>query len=300
MRRSHHFLAQCLATPWAMDPTAIESYARILTRAYNQPRLPAAMEDDEVLGSSPKAARGGPAVVGGTNIAVIPVFGAITQRAAELGPCDGGTACEIISSQLRAAMADDSVGQVLLDINSPGGSVFGVMELADEIRAARKPVVGFANAQAASAAYWLLSACSEAWVTPSGEVGSIGVWMAHADMSKALEQEGVGITLISAGEFKVEGNPYGPLGEAALAHYQESVNMHYARFTKAVAKGRKVPVEAVRENMGKGRMLPAEDARAAGMVDAIGTMDDVIRSMSKKARKPGLAKAQRAIAISSL
>ena len=295
MRRSHHFLAHCLATPWAMDPAAIQSYAQILIRAYNHPR---AMEDGGT--PEPKAARGGPAMAGGTNIAVIPVFGSITQRAAELGPCDGGTACELISMQLRQALADDSVGQVLLDINSPGGSVFGVMELADEIRSARKPVVGFANAQAASAAYWLLSACSEAWVTPSGQVGSIGVWMAHTDVSKALEMEGVNITLISAGEFKVEGNPYGPLSDEAAAHFQETTNRFYGQFTQAVAKGRKTSVEAVRENMGKGRMIPAKDALAANMVDAIGTFDDVLRSMSRKARKPGLEKAQRAIAISAL
>jgi len=83
----------------------------------------------------------------------------------------------------------------------------GVCELADEIMAARaqKPVVAIANSLAASAAYWIGCAASEFYLTPGGEVGSIGVWQAHQDFSRALDEAGVTTTLISAGKFKVEG-----------------------------------------------------------------------------------------------
>ena len=129
-------------------------------------------------------------------------------------------------------------------LDSPGGSVYGVSELADEIMNARaqKPVIAIANSLAASAAYWIGCSASELYVTPGGEVGSIGVWQAHFDYSQALAAEGVTPTLISAGKYKVEGNPYAPLGEDALGFMQSRVDDYYAVFTKSVARGRGVPI----------------------------------------------------------
>ncbi|HET6912061.1 MAG TPA: signal peptide peptidase SppA, partial [Rhodanobacteraceae bacterium] len=235
-------------------------------------------------------------------IAVIPVYGTIVQRASQLDLCESGTSTQSLSNALADAMADDSVAKVLLDIDSPGGSVYGVQELAAEISRAKKPVVAVANSLAASAAYWIGSAASEFYVTPGGEVGSIGVWSAHQDVSKALEAAGVNVTLISAGEFKVEGNPFQPLGDEAQSFMQSRVNDYYSEFTRAVARGRKVSVDQVRNGMGKGRVLGADQAKAEGMVDGIATFDDVIANMQKginstAPRASRLARAQRDIAI---
>jgi len=194
------------------------------------------------------------------------------------------------------------VSQILLDIDSPGGSVYGVQELATEIARAKKPVIAIANSLAASAAYWIGSAASEFYATPGGEVGSIGVWTAHQDVSKALAEAGVNITLISAGEFKVEGNPYEPLGADAQKFMQSRIDDYYAAFTRGVAKGRKVSVDQVRSDMGKGRVFGADQAQSASMVDGIATFDEVIARMHSniKASTPRasrLAAAQRDIAI---
>ncbi|WP_052688250.1 S49 family peptidase [Xanthomonas sp. MUS 060] len=99
----------------------------------------------------------------------------------------------LLGAALRQALADDTVSQILIDIDSPGGSVYGVAELADQIQSARsiKPVVAVANSLAASAAYWIGCAAGELYVTPGGEVGSIGVWQAHFDYSQALAADGV-------------------------------------------------------------------------------------------------------------
>lgn len=303
---SKHFLAMCLATPWAMDPAYIKSYSDILIGAYRRKDgLPVALshEGGEHEPATPRAAVSKVSQqAAGSNIAVVNVMGALVSHASDLGPCEGGMSYDSVRGQLRAAQADDSVGQILMLFDTPGGSVFGCPELADDIRNSSKPVVGLANYCAASAGYWMLSACSEVYVSPSGQVGSIGVWMAHQDVSGAMEQEGIVTTLISAGKFKVEGNPYEALSDDAKASMQASVDDFYTGFVKAVAKGRGVSVDAVRNGMGQGRMLSAKDALAEKMVDGVMTFDEVVASMQRKARKPGSsakARAQAEIDIAS-
>ena len=257
--KNHAFLAYCLATPWAMMPEVMQHQAQLLLRGYQvrDGLLAAASLPTTPDAAAPEAAAARPAAPRQGAIAVVPIYGTIVQRASQLGPCDGGTSTQQISAALRQAMADDTVSQILLDIDSPGGSVFGVGELSDEIRSARaqKPIIAIANSMAASAAYWLGCAASEFYMTPGGQVGSIGIWMAHEDMSKALADAGITVTLISAGKYKVEGNPYGPLGEDAAAFQQSSVDAYYQAFTQAVAKGRGVAVSDVRAGMGQGREI---------------------------------------------
>jgi ClpP class serine protease len=113
-------------------------------------------------------------------------------------------------------------------------------------------------------------------------VGSIGVWQAHFDYSKALEEEGVKTTLVSAGKFKVEGNPYVPLDPEAQAFMQSRVDDYYNAFIQAVAVGRGVSVDDVRNGMGEGRVLGADAALAQHMVDGIASFDDVLARMQAK------------------
>lgn len=296
---SKHFLASCLAAKWAMDPTYIKSFGDVLIRAYRaKDGLTVAMDHGprDAISAGPRQ----PPRVGGGAIAVIPIKGAIAPYAADIGECEGGTACQDISMQLRAANADDSVGQILLFIDSPGGNVHGVMELANEIRTSAKPVVAYAGYTAASAAYWLGTAASEFYVAPSGQVGSIGVYMVHQDVSKAMEAEGVVTKFISAGKFKVEGNPFEPLSEEAEANLQESVDGFYTTFVKAVAQGRNVSVDDVRNGMGQGRVLDAQAALKAGMVDGVATFDQVVASMQKKGKTSTAARSKAEIDIAEL
>ncbi|HET7592616.1 MAG TPA: S49 family peptidase [Rhodanobacteraceae bacterium] len=293
--KHERFIAWALSQPWALMPERITAYAAVLARQI----APSAMEDNEPIVAGPSRSREKPRA---GSIAVIPVYGPIVQRASQIDICEGGTSTQSISNALADAMADDSISQVLLDIDSPGGSVYGVQEVAAEIARAKKPVVAIANSLAASAAYWIGSAASELYVTPGGEVGSIGVWTAHQDISKALEAEGINVTLISAGPFKVEGNPYQPLGADAQKFMQSRIDDYYGAFTRAVAKGRKVSVDQVRNGMGQGRVLGADAAKAEGMVDGIATFEEVIANMQRThaaatPRANRLAAAQRDIAI---
>jgi signal peptide peptidase SppA len=304
---SMHFLAECLATPWAMQPERLRAYAAVLVQRYAITMGPPAAggldEDDYGAplkpGAPSAAARNGGRATGAT--AVIPVYGTIMQRSSMMQLCDGGTSTQAISKALRDANADGSVSSIVLDIDSPGGSVYGVAELAAEIRASAKPVTAIANSLAASAAYWLGTAAAEFYVTPGGEVGSIGVWMAHEDYSKALAEAGIDVTLISAGKYKVEGNPYGPLDPDAKAFLQSRTDDYYGAFSRDVAKGRKVSVDQVRNGMGQGRVLGASQAKAEQMVDGVMTFDQVIRHVQRSAAQPGRnAASQRATTLQLL
>lgn len=297
-----HFLAEALATPWAMQQERLHAYAAVLARRYGMGRRAGGMDEDDFGAPlKPEAAtqRAGSPRQGA--VAVIQVYGPIAQRTSMMNICDGGSSTQAISQALRQANADESISAIVLDIDSPGGSVYGVAELAAEIRASAKPVTAVANSLAASAAYWLGTAASEFFVTPGGEVGSIGVWMAHEDWSKAVEESGVAVTLISAGKFKVEGNPYEALTPEARDFMQSRTDDYYGAFTRDVAKGRNVSVDQVRSGMGQGRVLGATQAKAENMVDGIMTFDQVIRHVQKGAKPAGsrksMASAHRALAI---
>jgi len=173
---------------------------------------------------------------------------------------------------------------VVLDVDSPGGAVNGVEELADEMLRARgqKPVVAVANTLAASAAYWIATAADEVVVTPSGEVGSIGVFAVHEDFSAALEAAGIRVSLVSAGKYKMEGNPYEPLGDEGRAALQERVDDYYGMFVGAVARGRGVAAKDVREGFGQGRLVGARQAVELGMADRVATLDETLDRVARR------------------
>lgn len=175
-----------------------------------------------------------------------------------------------IRASVRCALADPSVKTVDLVIDSPGGSVLGLPETADAIHAANrvKPVRAFVTGIAASAAYWLASQASTITLTPSGEVGSVGVLDLHADISKALENAGVKLTAVTAGPHKTERAPFAPLSDDAKVRMQSGVNEWYGDFLSAIRRGRGARVSPT-GNYGGGRMLSSREAVAAGMVDFV-------------------------------
>lgn len=218
------------------------------------------------------------------SIAIVPVHGMIAQHASVFDEYFGVTSIDSIRAAFRAAMADPNTKAILFNVDSPGGSVAGVTELANEIRQARgqgKAIVVHADALAASAAYWAFSGADEFVVSPSGSVGSVGIIAVHQDFSRALDAEGITTTLIHSGEYKTEGNPFEPLTDEAKAHLQERSDTHYQQFTADVAKNRGTTAENVKATYGKGRLVMARQALAAGMIDRIEPFDATLARLSK-------------------
>lgn len=214
-------------------------------------------------------------------IAVLPLLGPITQRAGLFTAFFGGTSTEKWGQAFDDLIASPAVGAVVIDGDSPGGSVAGVPELADKVFKARgsKPIVFVANTWLGSAAYWIASQADQIVVTPSGEVGSIGVWSMHVDMSGTLEQLGEKVTLISAGKFKTEWNPYEPLSKEAEAYEQQQVDRYYGEFVAAVAQGRNVAPKVVRNGFGEGRLVGPKNAVSEGMADRVATLEQTIKRL---------------------
>lgn len=265
-----------LESPWAILPESLATIHDLLLFRVAGGELTAEEIQERI---APGAARNGDRRhQSGGGVAVIPILGTIIPRADLINESSGAISTQRTTVRLREALADPEVGAIVLDIDSPGGQVGGVVELADEIYAARgvKPITAVANNLAASAAYWIASSADEIVVTPSGEVGSIGVLTMHQDISQHLENEGVNVSLISAGRYKVEANPYSPLNDEARAAIQSRVDEYYDMFVDSVARGRGVPIDEVRGGFGEGRVVGAQTAVDLGMADRISTLDEVI------------------------
>lgn len=229
-------------------------------------------------------------------VAVIPVHGVISQRISMLAAMSGGTSTEFIGKALREQLRDDDVRAVVLDIDSPGGSTYGVTELANLIMDARgqKPIIAVADSVAASAGYWIGAAADNFYVTPGGLVGSIGVYAVHQDISQHAENEGVKVTLISAGKHKTRGNPYGPLSEEDVGYIQSLVDDSYNQFIRDVARGRGVPEATVRTGYGEGDVVTARKARQLRMVDGIKTLEETITAAARARPRKAAPAGQRA------
>lgn len=278
-----HLLAAFYATPWALEPGLFATMESILLRWAAGTKL-GADEISAAIGNAPEAAaqrRAGAQAASGRGVAVVPVYGVLAHRAyAVANTSKPLTSTEALAAQMRAVAADPEVGTIIMDVDSPGGSVFGVQELGDTLADIRensgKRLVAVANSMAASGGYWIASQAHELVVTPSGMVGSIGVIVPHQDASAMRERMGVKTEYITAGKYKAEG--YGDaLTDEHRAHLQSQVDTFYSAFTKAVARGRGVDVSTVRgEAFGEGRMRLAADAKANGMADRVGTLDETI------------------------
>lgn len=278
--------------PWAVIPETLDIVLEVIERRIFGVDLSA-----EEKASAVAAARRvqAPASAPGS-IAVIPVFGVLANRMHMFANVSQeGTSTEGLTLALRQAAADPSVAAIVLDVDSPGGSVFGVQELADAVTAARerKPVVAVANSLAASAAYWVASQADELVVAPGGQVGSIGVLAVHDDVSKAAELAGVRRTYVTAGKYKAEGNAYAPLDDEARNQMQQTVDVYFDRFVRAVAAGRRVSLTAVREQFGQGRLVVSSDAVARGMADREETLQQTIDRLV--ARQEKASRAPRAV-----
>lgn len=210
-------------------------------------------------------------------LAVLGVYGTISKRVGLLTG-SGGTSVDQLMGQFREAQADDAVERIVLDYDTPGGSVFGLAEAAAEFRKykGRKPMTAVVNPEAHSAGYYLASQADEVVITPSGMAGSIGVLYTHIDETALNEQMGIKVTYIQAGKYKTEGFPDVELSDDARADIQNRVDTYYAQFVADVAQGRGVTTQQVEERFGQGRVFTAQEAVDRGLADRIGTLEDVV------------------------
>lgn len=211
------------------------------------------------------------------SVAIIAIRGTLMKQETSFS---SGTSTVAARKVIRAAASDSSITSILLKIESPGGTVAGTKELADEVKAAAKvkTVWAYIEDLGASAAYWIGSQASRISTNQTGLVGSIGTFMVVHDLSEMAAKEGVKVHVVRAGEFKGAGTPGTAVTDEHLKNYQTIVNDLNEHFLKAVAEGRSLSLEKVR-NLADGRVHVGDAAKSLGLVDAVESFDDTLRAL---------------------
>lgn len=213
-----------------------------------------------VFGKKPEPYKAG-------RVGVIPLRGVIGKGLSRLESLTGAADVDELSDSLDDMEEDDEVEVIIIDISSPGGTVTGVEEVAAKLARSKKRTIAFTDTEAASAAYWIGSAADRFVATPSATVGSIGVYMAIPDYSKAFEMQGVKMDVIKSGTLKGAGIPGTSLSDAQRADLQAQVEAIHADFKAAVRGKRKMAKD---EDM-EGQVFSGRQAAQKGLVTGLGT-----------------------------
>ena len=272
--------------PWAIREAELEAIIAIVN-------APAAdLEAVAARVGKPLDNANGNRVENRDGVAVLHVEGPIFRYANIMTKVSGATSVQQLSLDFQAALDDPRISSVLLNINSPGGQVDGINEMANLIRKgnAVKPVTAYVGAMGASGAYWLASATGKIVANESAQLGSIGVLASITDNRGAQERQGVKRYDIVSSQSPNKMSD--PATDAGRARIQAQVDDIAQLFIDKVADFRGVSARIVASDFGQGDVLLAPKAVAAGMADAIGSYEEVLGAMKAQGRSPMLAPAQ--------
>ncbi|MBF0142858.1 MAG: S49 family peptidase [Magnetococcales bacterium] len=218
-------------------------------------------------------------------IAIVPIHGTLAKRVGAVEAASGLTSYAAVEEMILDAATDPVAKAILLDIDSPGGEVGGVFDLAALIREARqgKPVWAVAD-DAFSAAYLLASAAERIYLPQTAGVGSIGIIAVHVDESRRDAQEGRSYTTVFAGARKNDFSSHEPLSGDARNRLQAEVDRLYGMFVQTVAANRGLTEEAVRAT--EAGIYFGANAVDAGLADRVGTFRDALTDLSSAITPP--------------
>ena len=220
----------------------------------------------------------------GDAVAVISLHGTIMNRAGMM-TVSGFTSPQDFAAAVRQAAADPNVSEIVLSVDSPGGTVDGTNTAAEAVRdaARRKTVTAVADGMMASGAYWIASQATRIVVDPTAIVGSIGVIATHVDRTRQAEDEGVRVTYYRSVEHKALGQPYEALTEDADEGLRAVVASAHREFVNAVESARGPLSKAAQT----GRVFTGLEAVEAGLADSVGSLhsvlDDIVRTRQRGA-----------------
>lgn len=223
-------------------------------------------------------------------VAVISVEGSLVHKTGGLEPDSGMQGYDGIKAKLDMAMQDDRVRGIMLNIDSPGGEVSGAFDMADYIVEAgkKKKIAAYAGDTMASAAYLIGSQAEKIYASQTASVGSIGVLMAHSDYSKAMENEGIKVTLIHSGSSKVDGNPYQALDSKVKDRIQAELDGLRLKFASVSAKGRNMSTSDLMDT--EAAVYSPEEALEKGLVDSVMSFDAAMADFSNSLQMSGAQK----------
>lgn len=284
--------------PWFMEESYFMQEVQALQTMDLTVHIEKAKQDAAV---AEEQANGKPFRVIRDNIARIDIEGTMTKRGSSLG--GGGTIAT--RRQVRTAMNDPDIAGIFLRIDSPGGTVAGTKDLADDVFAAtrRKPVMTFFEDTGASAAYYVGSQATVKRANTSAVIGSIGTVLVVMDLSEMAKDRGIKVHVVSSGPFKGAGAPGSEVTEQHLAYFQERINQASELFMKDVSRGTSLNMSQVRQ-LADGRIHMADKAVELGLIDGVASMDEALdelvsltssnrRAISMSTEKPVAETAQK-------
>lgn len=219
-----------------------------------------------MFGPRPQMAKNG-------GLAVIPIKGVIGSGISEIDKMTGSCDVDDIEEMLEDAERDDNIKVIIFDVDSPGGTVTGVPELAKRIRKCKKRTIGWTCKQACSGGFWLLSQCDEVWVSGSSIVGNIGCFMGFLNETKAFEMEGYKVEMFKSGWAKAAGYPGTDLTPEQKALFNADVKETHDWFIQDVLSTRSMAkVEDMQGQCWSGRLAAAK-MLVTGIKD---TLDDLL------------------------
>jgi len=263
MKRFPHIISKLFYEPLILTPQKHGALCQVV-EAHMDGKLTAQAEE------MPADVENDAVKIGGTMI--IPVYGVIDQHIPD-SP-SGGEGCDVgeLSDMIDNARADASVNRIVFDFRSPGGSVTGVPELARKIASIlpeEKETVAWTDSECCSGALWLAAQCQKFYSTPSASIGSVGVWCAYMDASRAMENSGQTMQSFSAGKYKLLGAYWKPMSDEERTIVQKSVDKIYSNFKSAMQTYRSVSDESC----GNGLCFDGEESADIGFTD--GTMESL-------------------------
>lgn len=215
-------------------------------------------------------------------IALIDLAGSVMKYSSSFS---NSTSTVNLRQLIRKADAADEVSQILLRVDSPGGTVSGVAEVFADLKAATKPTTVFVEDLAASAGYWIAAGADRIFANSMARVGSIGVFTVIADSSKAAEELGFKVHLVTTGEFKGAFSDGVPVTDSQVAYLQTLINQTFDVFLGAVAEGRGIPLAQVKA-LANGKVWSAQESVDLKLIDGVKTFDEVVAEL----RGGGVAK----------
>ena len=274
-----HLAARVIGAPLMVDRARLETILSVIG-----PRI--GLEASAMPPGFEEKANASDLMVTPNGIAIVPIHGTLVKRAGAIEAASGLLSYAAIEERILDAATDPGVRAILLDIDSPGGEVGGVFDLAAMIREAgeEKPVWALAD-DAFSAAYLIASTAHRIIVPQTAGVGSVGVIAVHVDESAKDAQEGRAYTTVFAGARKNDFSSHEPLSNEARTGLQLEVDRLYGMFVGAVAQGRNMPEAAVRAT--EAGLFFGENAVNAGMADQVGTIRDALAGLTAQLQAGG-------------
>lgn len=285
-----------LAEVWVIEPAAARYYLGVyLGILARKAGITAEGEDartvidEPEIGERPRTDNRTPNIRGG--VATIPIHGPLVKRGDMFTDVSGLTSVDGIKSQMQAAAADPEVKSILLDIDSPGGQINGVSDLARVIRSASeaKPVVAYSDGAVASGAYWLAAAASEVVLSKTAIGGSIGAMMGWTDDREMKERLGLEDVEFISSQSPLKNVKHDT--DAGKAHYQQLVDDAARVFISEVAGYRGVAVATVEKDYGRGGVMVGKRAVKAGLADRIASLDEVHSQLAAGRYQPPKSRA---------